>query len=211
MLASASPPGVLRSDQSFDAASGLVALNAAVALQPPRSASPLTHKVALQAPRSCSPLVPTGKRSLEKASLPDARRPRLDEQPRSHEQLRMPLPAFRFKHFTPSSELRSKHEQWQSSLRAALKDSPQSTYVLCAPATWLGPIESMLVLRALRPEQVASLSPPAVSQLVSAFRTRSELLVYGNPKLRDALRPAAAATPQPHALLSAAAMARTRS
>ena len=51
----------------------------------------------------------------------------------------------------------------------------------------LNPIETMLLLRQLRPEQVASLSPPAVAQMVHAFRLKAEQLVFANPLLSNAL------------------------
>ena len=49
------------------------------------------------------------------------------------------------------------------------------------------PIDTMLLLRQLQPEQVASLSPPAVARLVATFRERAETLVFANPLLREAL------------------------
>jgi hypothetical protein len=86
-----------------------------------------------------------------------------------------------------SDDVQSKHQQWQTSLRDALQEAPASTRALCEPATWLNPIETMLLLRHLKPEQVGSLSPPAVQQIVTEFREKTERLVFANPVLRDAL------------------------
>ena len=64
---------------------------------------------------------------------------------------------------------------------------PKSLSIFCDPATRLNPIDTMLLLRQLQPEQVASLSPPAVARLVATFRERAETLVFANPLLREAL------------------------
>ena len=86
-----------------------------------------------------------------------------------------------------SQRVRDRHQQWQAVLLTMLQDAPAATQALCEPAAHLNPIETMLLLRRLRPEQVASLSPPAVAQMVDAFRHRTETLVFANPLLRDAL------------------------
>ena len=87
-----------------------------------------------------------------------------------------------------SGDVRAKHQQWQQSLKAALAHSSEETRELCGPATWLDPIESMLLLRQLLPHEVESLQPPAVAELVTGFRRKAEQLVFSNPMLRDALR-----------------------
>jgi hypothetical protein len=86
-----------------------------------------------------------------------------------------------------SQRVQGKHQQWQAMLQAEISHAPDTTRALCEPATQLNPIETMLLLRQLRPEQVASLSPPAVARLVAAFRERTETLVFANPLLREAL------------------------
>ena len=80
-----------------------------------------------------------------------------------------------------------RHQQWQKQLFLMLQHAPAATRGLCEPATRLNPIETMLLLRQLRPEQVASLSPPAVAQTVEAFRLKAQALIFANPLLRDAL------------------------
>jgi len=97
------------------------------------------------------------------------------------------LPSQQGRQFQHSDNVQSKHQQWQTSLRAALQDAPAQTRALCEPATWLNPIETMLLLRRLRPEQVESLSPSPVMEMVAAFREKTERLVFANPMLRDAL------------------------
>ena len=86
-----------------------------------------------------------------------------------------------------SQRVQGKHRQWQAMLQAEMSHAPDATRALCEPATRLNPIETMLLLRRLRPEQVASLSPPAVARLVAMFRERAETLVFANPLLREAL------------------------
>ena len=86
-----------------------------------------------------------------------------------------------------SQRVLDRHQQWQKQLLLMLQHAPAATRGLCEPATRLNPIETMLLLRQLRPEQVASLSPPAVARLVAAFRERTETLVFANPLLREAL------------------------
>ena len=76
---------------------------------------------------------------------------------------------------------------WQAMLKAEMNHAPHATRALCDPATRLNPIDTMLLLRQLQPEQVASLSPPAVARLVATFRGRAETLVFANPLLREAL------------------------
>lgn len=86
-----------------------------------------------------------------------------------------------------SLRVQGKHQQWQAMLQAEMSHAPNATRALCEPATRLNPIETMLLLRQLRPEQVASLSPPAVAQMVHAFRLKADTLVFANPLLSNAL------------------------
>ena len=83
--------------------------------------------------------------------------------------------------------MQGKHRLWQAMLKAEMSNAPHETRALCDPATRLNPIDTMLLLRQLQPEQVASLSPPAVAQLVATFRERTETLVFANPLLREVL------------------------
>ena len=85
------------------------------------------------------------------------------------------------------SRVQGKHQQWQAMLRAMLRDAPYATRAICEPATRLDPIQSMLLLRRLTTSQMASLAPPAVAQMVDAFRYQTETLIFANPLLRDAL------------------------
>lgn len=80
-----------------------------------------------------------------------------------------------------------RHRQWQQQLLVMLQHAPSATRGLCEPATRLDPIATMLLLRRLRPEQVASLAPPAVAQAIRAFRLKAEQLVFSNPSLSKAL------------------------
>ena len=90
-----------------------------------------------------------------------------------------------------SQRVLDRHQQWQKQLLLMLQHAPAATRGLCEPATRLNPIETMLLLRQRRPEQVASLSPPAVTQMVRAFRLKAEELVFANPLLSNALGHAA--------------------
>ena len=86
-----------------------------------------------------------------------------------------------------SQRVQGKHRQWQAMLQAEMSHAPDATRALCEPATRLNPIETMLLLRQLRPDQVASLSPPAVAQMVHAFRLKADTLIFANPLLSNAL------------------------
>ena len=86
-----------------------------------------------------------------------------------------------------SQRVLDRHRQWQQQLLVMLQHAPSATRGLCEPATRLDPIATMLLLRRLRPEQVASLSPPAVAQAIRAFQLKAEQLVFGNPSLSKAL------------------------
>lgn len=86
-----------------------------------------------------------------------------------------------------SQRVLDRHQQWQKQLFLMLQHAPAATRGLCEPATRLNPIETMLLLRQLRPEQVASLSPPAVGQMVHAFRLKADTLIFANPLLSNAL------------------------
>ena len=86
-----------------------------------------------------------------------------------------------------SQRVLDRHRQWQQQLLVMLQHAPSATRGLCEPATRLDPIATMLLLQRLRPEQVASLSPPAVAQAIRAFQLKAEQLVFGNPSLSKAL------------------------
>lgn len=87
-----------------------------------------------------------------------------------------------------SREVEGKHRQWQAALAGALQKAPEATRALIAPATYLDPIGSMLLLRQLTPEQVESLTPAEVVHIVSSFREKTEAVIFSNPVLSQALR-----------------------
>ena len=55
-----------------------------------------------------------------------------------------------------SQRVQGKHRQWQAMLQAEMSHAPDATRALCEPATRLNPIETMLLLRRLRPEPLAA-------------------------------------------------------
>ena len=159
---------IVRRGESLDALDGLVELGQRSPIGRKRSFSSDQHS--MPPPKLARPKV---------VCAPRAPAPRQREPPSA------PSAFATLRH---SNDVRAKHQQWQQSLKAALAHASEETRELCGPATWLDPIESMLLLRQLLPQEVASLQPPAVAELVTAFRRKAEHLIFSNPMLRDALR-----------------------
>ena len=188
-MMSVSKPAVV-SSRSFDAVCALINLSHPQAVSVPSSE---------RLPRPGAALATTGQRSAVKPRravpyhpskrLPPSQRPLMSPPVRARATGHVPLRPTQWKwhHSVLSQRVQGKHQLWQAMLKAEMNHAPHATRALCDPATRLNPIETMLLLRQLQPEQVASLSPPAVSRLVATFRERTETLVFANPLLREAL------------------------
>ena len=189
-MMSVSKPAVV-SSRSFDAVCALVNLSHPQAVSVPSSE---------RLPRPGAALATTGQRSAVKPRravpyhpskrLPPSQRPLMSPPVRARATGHVPLrprTQWQWHHSVLSQRVQGKHQLWQAMLKAEMSHAPHATRALCDPATRLNPIDTMLLLRQLQPEQVASLSPPAVARLVATFRERAETLVFANPVLREAL------------------------